>query len=93
MLSAKTGINVRGFHAVTGRKTRLRRDVYDALTRERGANTVEAQARLLGIKTRTLWRIRAGGTPSLPNAVRIAEQLGVPLAVVFETLEDEGAAS
>lgn len=68
-------------------KIRLRRDVYDAIIRERGATMVQDQVRLTGVPQKTLYRIRSGASPSFANAMRISRALGMPIAALFESVE------
>lgn len=66
------------------RLLRLRRDIYDALVAERGADTVTAQAILTGVPRRTLHRVLAGGPPTVSTAYRMADALSVSPTVLFE---------
>lgn len=65
-------------------RVRLRRDVFEAQMLERGAVTADAQVALLGVPRRTLFRIKAGDTPSLATAMRIADALGMAVPALFE---------
>lgn len=62
---------------------RLDRAVFERLCRDRGATTVDRQARLVGIPRRTLFRLFQGREPSLGTAIRLADALGVRLEVLF----------
>lgn len=63
---------------------RLRRDVFEALAAKRGADTIDQQADLTGVSRASLVRIRGGKSPSLRNAARIAQALGVEIHVLFK---------
>lgn len=69
-------------------RIRLRSDIFRALTAERGATSIGEQVALTGVSRATLYRIRAGHPPSLANAMRMAEALGVPMNVLFERVQD-----
>lgn len=72
-------------------RIRVRRVVLEDLLAERRATTVEDQIRLFGISRATVYRIRRGDVPSLRTAIRIAKALNVPMAVLFEIVEEEAS--
>lgn len=64
---------------------RLRLDVFDKLTKARGAKTHVDRARLAGVDRSSLYRYRSGQfAPSLDVATRIAERLGTTVDGLFE---------
>jgi len=64
---------------------RLRVDVYDALAKAKGYDSVEALARLHGIHRSALFRIRAGTRgPRLETAMRMATDLDTTVENLFE---------
>jgi len=65
-------------------RIRLRTDVFDTLTEQRGATTDTARAQLCGMDRTNLLRIRHGQTPSLELAMHMAGQLGVRVEDLFE---------
>lgn len=77
--------------AASGRDTRaaspirLRADVFDDLTKELGAESEPERAQLVGISKATLhrWR-RRRFTPSLEQAMSVAERLGTTVDELFE---------
>jgi DNA-binding phage protein len=82
-----TGTQDAPAHPSDGRATtklRLRVDVYDPLAGAKGHPSVASQAEWHGLSRATLFRLRAGGPPGLDTALRIAEDLGVDLPVVWE---------
>lgn len=69
----------------TDAKVRLRLEVYDALAASRKVTAVVAQARLHGIGRQHMFEIRAGRSlPSLPLAMRMADDLGTTVDALFE---------
>ena len=69
-------------------RVRLRTDVFDALTADRGAKTNEARAELFGVNRSTIVRLRHGHfEASLALAMRIARKLGVNVEVLFKDAE------
>jgi len=64
---------------------RLRVAEYDRLAKARGATTVVAAAALHELPRTTLFDYRSGRkTPHLPTAMRMANDLGVPVEAIFE---------
>lgn len=64
---------------------RLRLEVYDALAKSKGVDTVVGQARLHGVHRGHMFRIRSGEQlPSLPLAMRMAVDLGTTVEALFE---------
>ncbi len=64
---------------------RLRVSVHDALTARKGAYNVKEQAELHGIHRSTMFRLRSGErVASLELAMKMAEDLDVPVEVLFE---------
>lgn len=71
---------------------RLRLEIHDSLAARKGAHNVAAQAALHGIHRSTMFRIRSGERmASLELAMRMAAQLGVPVEVLFERTQRNGA--
>lgn len=69
----------------TPEPVRLRVDVYDALARRKGHESVAAQAAWHGISVSQLFNLRAGRSmPGLDTAMRMAADLGVPVEVIWE---------
>ncbi|WP_431895793.1 hypothetical protein [Micromonospora haikouensis] len=83
MSAAPTEIN-RGIRVAS--QIRLRADVFDSLTAERGAATDTARARLCGMDRVNLLRIRKGQAPSLELALHMADRLGVKVEDLFEAV-------
>ncbi|MFI6161702.1 hypothetical protein ACIA59_17365 [Micromonospora haikouensis] len=81
MSAAPSEIN-RGIRVAS--RIRLRTDVFDTLTGDRGATTDAARARLCGMDRVNLLRIRKGQTPSLELAMHMATRLGVKVEDLFE---------
>lgn len=75
--------------ARSGARVRLRVDVYDVLAAEvAGVTTPVDQAKLHGISRAQMYRIRSGDwQPSLPLAMRMADDLGTKVEVLFEQVE------
>ncbi|WP_416902717.1 hypothetical protein [Micromonospora echinospora] len=70
-------------------KIRLRLEVYDALAAQRNVKRVVAQARLHGIGRQHMFDIRAGRhLPSLPLAMRMANDLGTTVDALFEKVAE-----
>jgi DNA-binding XRE family transcriptional regulator len=63
----------------------LRLEVYDALAKTKGADTVQAQADLHGIGRQHMSEIRAGKSqPSLKLGLRMAADLGTTVEALFK---------
>lgn len=69
-------------------KLRLKREVFDSLMADRGATVVADEVQITGVPERTIRRIRNGSSPSMSTALRMADRLGVPIAVLFERVEE-----
>lgn len=79
-----TATQQRGTNA-TPSPIRLRADVFDELTSQKGATNEVERARLLEIDRTTLYRIRERKvTPTLEVAMRMAERLGSTVDELFE---------
>jgi DNA-binding XRE family transcriptional regulator len=64
---------------------RLRVEVYDALARAKGRDSVTAQARLHDMRRETLHALKAGlNVPRLDTAMRMASDLGTTVDALFE---------
>lgn len=63
---------------------RVNWETFDKRCAALGAHTNEAKAKLIGLKERHLYRIRAGQTPTLGTAARMCSVLGVPFELLFE---------
>lgn len=64
---------------------RLRLEVYDALAKNKGKETVVAQAAMHGIGRQHMSEVRAGRSqPSLALAIRMATDLGTTVEALFE---------
>lgn len=85
MSAAPSEIN-RGIRVAS--RIRLRTDVFDNLTEDRGATTDTARARLCGMDRTNLLRIRNGQTPSLELAMHMAGCLGVTVEDLFEQVAE-----
>lgn len=69
----------------TDAPVRLRASVYRALAASKGAKTVVACAALHGTNRQNLFKLLSGArSASLDLAMRMAEDLGVPVEVLFE---------
>lgn len=65
--------------------TRFRVEVYDVLARARGLTSVVAQAKRHGISRQHMFNLRVGRKlPSLPLALRMAEDLTTTVETLFE---------
>ncbi|HEU4543427.1 MAG TPA: hypothetical protein VFR23_20010 [Jiangellaceae bacterium] len=70
----------------------LRVHVYDALAAAKGIKTVVAQAALHGVHRATLFDLRSHkSSASLDLAMRMAEDLGTTVEVLFERVEKRAA--
>lgn len=66
---------------------RLRLEVYDALARTKGADTVVAQAAMHGVGRQHMSEIRGHKKrPSLKLAIRMAADLGTTVEALFERM-------
>lgn len=75
------------------RRPLLRRDIYDALTRSKGATTIDARAALFDLDRATVVRIEQGQIePRLGNAMKIAHRLGVTIETLWLPREQAMAA-
>lgn len=71
---------------------RLRTHLYCAIAASRGYPTAVSQARLHGIGRSTMYRLLGGGAPGAVVAMRMADDLGVPVEQIWELVTLEQAA-